>query len=89
MASQTHQKGVELMRSYLLQLETIGFWRTRVDTYTDNAGTLVRHHFCGGEWTIAVTRPDQPQVTVRYSTRAEMPSVEQLVRDTVGELTPA
>lgn len=75
----SRQAGVQLLDDFLTRLLSIGYRKVAIDTYRDPAtGHTVRHSYTNREWTLACGY-DQLTLEVRYSTRATMPSVDELV----------
>lgn len=75
------QQGVSLLDGLLARLvSTEGYLKVAIDTYR-NPHTLhtVRHSYCNNEWTLTCGYEGGGWLEVRYSTRATMPSVDELL----------
>jgi len=77
------QAGVDLLDQYLARLAEIGYRKAAIDTWADPAGHTVQHSYTNREWTLRCGFTGKGMIEVRYSTRATMPSVEELISATV------
>lgn len=79
-----HKAGVALLDSYLAALRDLGYQKRAVDTWTDPRNQhFVRHAYCNGEWTLTCGYLGAGALEVRYSVRATMPEVGQLINATL------
>jgi hypothetical protein len=84
MNSNPHRRGVHLLDRYLDALPTLGYRKAAVDTWrNDYLGHNIRHSYVGGEWTLTVWFTHSTASQVKWSVRAQMPTVEQLLTDTM------
>jgi len=76
--------GVLLLETLVERLRAHGYIRTAIDTYTDLGNRhTIRHSYANGEWTLSCGYDGHPRLEVRYSIRATMPDVEQLLNAVV------
>jgi hypothetical protein len=78
------QEGVDLLDQYLGRLPALNYRKLAIDTWrNDYHGHSVRHSYVGDEWTLTAWYDGQPATQVKWSRRAAMPGVDQLVSDTI------
>lgn len=76
--------GVALLNGYLAALAELGYRKRAIDTYVSrDGGHYVRHSYCNGEWSLFCGHRGEGALEVRYSIRATIPSVEQLLNATL------
>lgn len=79
-------QGADLLQELLAQLAHFGYRKAAIDTYrNDQDGHNVRHSYRNGEWTLARWYDEHGVVEVRYSVRATMPDIQELL----GAVLPA
>jgi len=82
--AEAHHAGVALLDAYLAALRGHGYQKRAIDTWIGPGGNhYIRHAYCNGEWTLTCGNRGEGSLEVRYSVRATMPSVEQLLSATL------
>lgn len=78
-APATHLQGSELLQSLLEKLGQVGYRRTAVDTWRhDSDGHNIRHAYATAEWTVTCWTDGGGAYQVKWTTRANLPTVEQV-----------
>lgn len=78
-----HQQGAQLLGDYLRQMAVLDYQRIAIDTWRHRQTRHnLRHSYTNGEWTITHWVDGFQPRQVRWSTRATMPDVLQLLGDT-------
>jgi hypothetical protein len=83
----TEQEATGLMAGFLLALAEAGWTKTRVDTYTNPAGTrTIRHGYASAEWRAHVHAADiavPDWWVIKWGLTKPLPSLQQVWDETV------
>jgi hypothetical protein len=77
-------QGALLLQAYLSAIAQLGYRKTAVDTWRNDAERHnIRHQYTNGEWSLASWTDGGGVIELRYSVRATMPDVSALVSATL------
>lgn len=77
--------GADLLQALLIELSHAGYRKAAVDTWhNDSIDHNIRHSYRNGEWTLTCWHGGGGALEVRYSVRAEMPTVRELFNSTAA-----
>ncbi len=80
--SHLREQGVALLDELIRTLAELGYVKISIDTRRDHAAAHnVRHSYSNGEWTIRHWYDGGTAGYVKWSTRATMPDVHQVIGD--------